>query len=144
MQIEFYNREREKITFTQLSNNQYQMKGGLYYRFGAETTEDLKAHRFSFVDPSGGPYISEGMTLGRIHPNWLGKIVRYITNTEENNTFLIVTYPERIVKATVNRKEVFRIYAESGNIVESLDNFNDAVKWIEDKYAKNLQDVFGN
>ena len=138
MKIEFRNRYNEVITFDRIEENKFVMSGGNYYRFGWDSEEDIKNKRFTFADPSGGPYISEGMTMGYIHPNWIRKIVQYITVMEGTEDLLIVTYPESIVKANVNKQDVFRVYSAEGRIIESLPSFNDAVKWIEDKYGKDL------
>lgn len=138
MKVEFRNRYNEAITFDRIEENKFVMSGGNYYRFGWDSEEDIKNKRFTFADPSGGPYISEGMTMGYIHPNWIRKIVQYITVMEGTEDLLIVTYPESIVKANVNKQDVFRVYSAEGRIIESLPSFNDAVKWIEDKYGKDL------
>ena len=144
MKIELRNRYNDVITFTRIEQDKFVMSGGQYYRFGWDSEEDVKNKRYVFVDPSGGPYISEGMTMGYIHPNWLGKIVNYITVMEGTEDLLIVTYPELIQKAIVNNKEEFRIYSLSGEVAEVLPSFNDAVKWIEDKYERRQTDKIGD
>jgi hypothetical protein len=144
MQIQYKNRYNDVITFTQLNENEYMMQGGSYYRFGLDSNEDSEKIRYTFVDPSGGPYISEGMTMGYVHQAWIGKIVRYITRIEENGALLIVTYPERIVKAIVNNKNEFRVYSLEGNVITTEESFNEAVKWIEDKYGENLQEMLSD
>jgi hypothetical protein len=136
MQITINNRYNDAITFTQLEENKYLMQGGKYFRYGGDSEEDIQAKRYSFVDPSGGPYISQGMTMGYIHQSWIGKIVNYITVDEESGNKIIITYPERIVKAMVNNKDEFRIYSAEGNIITTEQSFNEAVKWIEDKYER--------
>jgi hypothetical protein len=138
MKVEFRNRYNEVITFDRIEENKFIMSGGSYYRFGWDSEEDVKNKRFTFANPSGGPYVSEGMTMGYIHPNWIRKIVQYITVMEGTEDLLIVTYPESIVKANVNKQDVFRVYSPEGRIIESLPSFNDAVKWLEDKYGKDL------
>lgn len=138
--IDFYNRELVKIVFTQVNDNLYLMEGGTYHRYGFDSEENRLEKKYSFVEPNGGPYISEGMTLGYINPKWIGKIVRYITPSDKNpKTYSIITYPERIVEAIVDNERQFKIYAESGNVAIATDNFNDAVRWIENKYEKDMQ-----
>lgn len=142
--VTIHNRYGNPIEFRRLSENEFIMSGGQWIRFGAENEEDRLANKYTFVDPSGGPYISEGMTMGYVHHQWVSKIVRHCGHAKNDKRFdndlykendiLIVTYPEKIIRAIVNRESVFRIYSESGNIIESLPNFNEAVKWIEDKY----------
>lgn len=145
MTIDIYNRNGHPITFTRLSPNHFIMSNGQWLRFGLDNETKWEENKFTFVDPSGGPYISQGMSLGYIHKLWIGKIVShcsYANKSEEledatefnDNDVLIVTYPEQIVQAHVNGKEEFRIYSDNGNVIETLSNFNDAVKWIEDKY----------
>jgi len=136
MQIQFSNRHNDVITFTQLEENKFLMGGGKYCRYGWDSEEDFQSKRYSFVNPSGGPYISQGMTMGYIHQNWVGKIINYITVDEESGNKIIITYPERIVKATVNKKDEFRIYSAEGNVITTKESFNEAVKWIEDKYER--------
>jgi hypothetical protein len=136
MQITINNRYNDAITFTQLEENKFLMGGGKYCRYGWDSEDDLAAKRYTFVDPSGGPYISQGMTMGYIHQAWIGKIVNYITVDEESGNKIIITYLERIVKAMVNNKDEFRIYSAEGNIITTEQSFNEAVKWIEDKYER--------
>jgi len=134
--VTYSNRHNDKIVFTRIEENKFLMQGGQYMRFGWNSNEDIEKKRYIYVDPSGGPYISKGMTMGYVFKGWLRKIVDYITHDDSNNDLVIITHPESIVKAKVNRKDVFRIYSADGRIIETLDNFNDAVKWIEDKYER--------
>ena len=137
MQITINNRYNDAITFTRLEENKFLMQGGKYCRYGWDSEDDVAAKRYTFVDPSGGPYISQGMTMGYIHQAWIGKIIHYITLAdEESSDKIIITYPEQIVKATVNKKDEFRIYSPEGNVITTKNNFNDAVKWIEEKYER--------
>jgi hypothetical protein len=147
MRIEIHNRYGHPIVFTQLSPNQYIMSNAQWLRFGLDNDTKWDENKFAFVDPSGGPYIAQGMSMGYVHQPWLGKIVQHcsmankveeLKNIAEfkENDVLIVTYPEQIVRASVNNKAEFRVYSENGHVIETLDNFNDAVKWIEDKYER--------
>lgn len=140
MRVEFTNRYNELIVFTLAGPNQFLMQGGTYIRMGWDSEEDRLANKFTFADPSGGPYVSNGMTMGYIHPQLVSMIVHYLSwakpEDKNSNDILIHLYPERIVKAFVNKQEVFRIYSGTGNLVETLPNFNDAVKWIEEKYER--------
>lgn len=134
MQIQFSNRYNDVITITRLEEDKFLVQGGKYYRYGWDSEDDLVAKRYIFVDPSGGPYISQGMTMGYIHQPWLGKIVHYITlDDEKSDDKIIVTYPERIVQATVNQKTEYRIYSAEGEIITTRDTFNEAVSFIEQK-----------
>ena len=140
MRVDFINRYNDTISFERIDTDKFIMSGGKYLRFGWDSEKDVSKQKYIFVDPSGGPYISEGMTMGYIHDAWRGKIVRYITTIEGSQDLLIVTYPELIIKALVNNQEEFRVYALSGEVVETLPSFKEAVKWIEDKYERRQTD----
>lgn len=144
--IQIHNRYGNPIEFTRISDNQFIMSGGQWYRMGFDSEKPLEENKYVFADPSGGPYITQGLTMGYVNQGWMGKIVHYCswanrveelkdTDVKEND-ILITTYPELIVRATVNNKPEFRIYSPEGNVIETTDNFNDAVKWIEDKYER--------
>jgi hypothetical protein len=150
MQIEIPNRYGHPIVFTKLNPDQYIMSNGQWLRFGRDNGVKWEDNKFTFVDPSGGPYIAKGMSMGYVHQPWLGKIVQYCSMANrvkeiedvmdfKDNDVLIVTYPLQIVKAVVNNKQVFRVYSEKGLVIETLDTFNDAVKWIEDQYDERRQ-----
>lgn len=140
MQVEFKNRYNDSIVFTRMDENQFLMQGFKHFRTGWASEEDRIANKYCFVDPSGGPYVSQGMTMGYIDMRWIGKIVDHIAfadpTDKQNNNMIIHTYPEYIASALVNNIPEFRIYSERGEIVEKVSCFNDAVKWIEDKYEK--------
>jgi len=138
MRVDYINRYNDTISFERIDIDKFIMSGGKYLRFGWDSEKDVSKQRYIFVDPSGGPYISEGMTMGYIHDGWRGKIVRYITTIEDSKDLLIVAYPLQVVQAVENNKEEFRIYDKTGEIVQRLPSFNDAVKWLEDKYGKDL------
>lgn len=144
--VQIQNRYGNPIEFTRINDNQFIMSGGQWYRMGFDPEKPPEENKYVFADPSGGPYISQGMTMGYVNKGWTGKIVHYCswasrvdelkdTGVKEND-ILITTYPELIMKAIVNQKEEFRVYSFEGEIIERLDNFNDAVKWIEDKYER--------
>jgi hypothetical protein len=144
--IQIHNRYGNPIEFSRISDNKFIMSGGQWYRMGFDSEKPPEENKFVFADPSGGPYISQGMTMGYVNQGWMGKIVHYCSwanRVEElkdisvkENDILITTYPELIMKATVNNVQEFRIYSPEGNVIETTDNFNDAVKWIEDKYER--------
>ncbi len=97
MTVEFINRYQDVITFKEVSqgNNILMLlpeDAALFVRIGWKTDEDRKNGVYDMVDPSGGPYITEGTNMGRFHKNWEGKLVDYITpgNPSSKNTYLLV------------------------------------------------------
>ena len=142
--VQIHNRYGNPIEFVRIDENRFVMSGGQWIRMGFDANTKAEDNKYIFADPSGGPYISQGMTMGYVNKGWIGKIVRHCSWANKvdelkdagakENDILIVTYPERITQATVNQKPEFRVYSSEGEIIERLDTFNDAVKWIEDKY----------
>ena len=59
------NRYGDLYQFEKLSENQYIISGDLkYWRFGGKQGQsELDLLDLGFVDPSGGPFISVGMTI---------------------------------------------------------------------------------
>lgn len=145
--ITIHNRYGNPIEFNRIDENRFIMSGGQWIRMGFDANVKPEENKYLFVDPSGGPYISQGMSMGYIHQNWFNKIVRHCSyanridefKDKKDNDILIVTYPENIVRATVNQQPEFRIYSERGVVIETTSNFNDAVKRIEDKYDERRQ-----
>lgn len=142
--VVIHNRYGNPIEFTRFDDNKFIMSGGQWIRMGTDANTPYEENKFIFVDPSGGPYISQGMSMGYVNQGWMGKIVRHCSWANKldefkdvgmkDNDVLIVTYPELIVRATVNQMPEFRIYSPEGNVIDTTSNFNDAVRWIEDKY----------
>jgi hypothetical protein len=80
MTVEFNNRYRDKIYFTDNGDGTVTMSGGKWLRFGYD--EDPKIP--TMVDPSGGPYISIGSNLNVYFKDKVDRIVDEITFMEHN------------------------------------------------------------
>jgi hypothetical protein len=65
MQKKFKNRYGNEYWFEQLSEDTYAIRGDLkYWRFGGkEGQEEVNELDLGFVDPSGGPFISQGYKI---------------------------------------------------------------------------------
>lgn len=72
------NRHGDEFTFTLLENNNIQWSGNFtYHRYGYSDNDVI-----DFVDPSGGPFISKGMTI-------LNKKIKEFKRNESG--YLIIT-----------------------------------------------------
>lgn len=139
MKIEFVNRNNEVITFEGLADGTFTMRGGSYYRFGVyQTLYTIDDNVLYFVDPSGGPYIAKGMSLGIINSNWSSYLVRYCRINGDH--IVIYTYPDRIIKNKRNGEIIWKIYNPGGVVIEEFKSYEEAVKYIEEKYD---HDEFG-
>lgn len=71
--------------FEQVKENVYTIKGDLHHwRFGGKIgQENINLNDLSFVDPSGGPFLSEGKTIE-------GKVITRIYIDKENGVFFEV------------------------------------------------------
>lgn len=136
MKINFVNRDNEVITFEGLPDGTFTMRGGHYYRYGIfSKLHSIDDNVLNFVDPSGGPYIAQGMSMGFINPNWLGYIVWYCRFKDDY--IVIHTYPDRVVKNHSNGKVIWKIYNPNGVSIEEFNSYEEAIKYIEEKYNHN-------
>lgn len=136
MKINFVNRDNEVITFEGLPDGTFTMRGGHYYRYGIfSKLHSIDDNVLNFVDPSGGPYIAQGMSMGFINPNWLGYIVWYCRFKDDY--IVIHTYPDRVVKNHSNGKIIWKIYNPNGVSIEEFNSYEEAIKYIEEKYNHN-------
>lgn len=68
-EIKLYNRDHESYSLSSLEKNKYELKGPLkYLRLGLIQGYPTS---YSFIDPSGGPYIALNHTI----PGIKGKVV---------------------------------------------------------------------
>lgn len=60
-----YNRYGDEYHFQRIGPNTFTLVGDLkYWRYGGKpNTDNIDYNDLGFVDPSGGPYISEGYTI---------------------------------------------------------------------------------
>ena len=136
MKINFVNRDNEVITFEGLPDGTFTMRGGHYYRYGIfSKLHSIDDNVLNFVDPSGGPYIAQGMSMGFINPNWLGYIVWYCRFKDDY--IVIHTYPDRVVKNHSDGKIIWKIYNPNGVSIEEFKSYEEAIKYIEEKYNHN-------
>lgn len=132
MNFIYVNRDGDPIEFEFLSENLVAMKNAKYVSFGWDTEDQMNQQKFTMVDPAGGPYLSSGMSLGYLNNKLLRHIIHYITTEDKN--ILLHLYPEKIVEATINGQRYYKVYSGSGDELERFISYNDAVKFIEDKY----------
>lgn len=140
--VVIHNRYGNPIEFLRLSENHFLMRGGQWIRMGTDANTTYEENKYIFTDPSGGPYISQGMTMAYVNQNWMGKIVRYCSWANKvdelkdqelkDNDVLIVTYPERLQLARVNGKAEFRIYSGDGELVKTTENLQSGIDAIEE------------
>ena len=96
MIVKYITRYEDLITFKEISGNILMTinkePDELFFRIGWNSDEDKDNLKYSMIDPSGGPYITEGTNMGRFHNSWEGKIIDYITpgNPSSKNTYLLV------------------------------------------------------
>lgn len=131
-EVIIHNRNGNPIEFIRLTENHFLMRGGQWIRMGTDANTENEENKYNFAEPSGGPYISEGMTMGNINQNWFGKIVHccsWANKVEElktiglkDNDVLITTYPQRLQMARVNGKGEFRIYSNTGELIQTVGN----------------------
>lgn len=136
MKIDYKNRHKDVITFELLPDGTFTMKGGSYYNFGVyQKLYTINDNVLYYVDPSGGPFVSKGMSMGFFTPRWLGYIVRYCRINGDH--IVIFPYPDRIVKNKTNGEIFWKIYNPDGVNIEVYKSYEDAVKYIEEKYDNN-------
>jgi len=134
--ISFINRDGNVITFTKLEDQSVIMQGFKNCRFAFDsdlyTFED---NMLFMVDPSGGPYLTKGMSLEHINPAWYHLIIRYFR--VEDGKVHIYFYPDSISKNHTNGEVIWKIHNSDGEIIEQKKSYEKAVKWIESKYDYN-------
>jgi hypothetical protein len=71
--IDFYNRYGDKVYLEYKENNDWVLKGDAmkYCRILFDDLEDGTKHIYA-VDPSGGPYLSEGSNIESVHKKITG------------------------------------------------------------------------
>jgi len=75
--MEYKNRYGDVFTFTELENGNIQWSGNFeYHRFG------YNDNKITMVDPSGGPYLTEGM-------EFMGKTIKEFKSNKKG--YLIIT-----------------------------------------------------
>lgn len=123
----YKNRYGDEIEFKRESDFLFSMNGGQYYRFalfGGENNQNI----YSMADPSGGPYVSSGLDMGRFDREWDGLIVDYITI--ENDSVLLHMIKGRAFKGVTNNIEEIRWYPD-GSEDGSFESFEDIRVMIE-------------
>lgn len=141
-EVMIHNRYGNPIEFIRLSENHFLMRWGQWIRMGTDANTSYEENKYIFTDPSGGPYISQGMTMAYVNRNWFGKIVHYCSwanKVEElktielkDNDVLITTYPQRLQMARVNGKAEFRIYSNTGELICTEENLQAGLDAIEE------------
>lgn len=86
--------------------------------------------KYEALEPSGGPFMSKGMTMGFIHKMFNGRIVRYFTM--EDGKIYIHLYPERIFNSVINGMHCCKIFSECGKMLQVVEDLNHAVSWVMD------------
>lgn len=84
MSMEYRNRYGDILTFNKVDDTCIEMKGGTYYRMGFNPKEPDK---YNMVDPSGGPYIAQGLDMGCFDSDWEGMKVEYITYNSKSEAY---------------------------------------------------------
>lgn len=116
----YINRYGDFIDFNRVSEWEIEMLGGEYCRYGWDTDEDRINHRYSMIDPSGGPYIARGSNMGRFDKIWEGLIVNYIDNNR-----ILRLYEGRMVMAVVNDENEMRWYPASEDGYKTYNNMDE-------------------
>ena len=82
--MEYTNRYGDVFTFEQLENGNIQWSGNFeYVRFGFKDDPNV----VTMVDPSGGPYIAEGMDMKLF--GFDGKIVNGFINNDDGYEIVV-------------------------------------------------------
>jgi hypothetical protein len=88
MIVEYINRYQDKIIFEEISGNIKMIlpeDSASFLRIGWNSDSDKKNGVYNTIDPSGGPYITEGTNMGLFHKDWNGKIVKSIIGKPNSN-----------------------------------------------------------
>lgn len=87
-EIKLYNRYRENVYLKHIVDNKYELiTPDPYMRFGIKD-DDLS--NYTFVDPSGGPFISEDGVVEEYKTNNQYKVEKIYSEKKENNEYRIV------------------------------------------------------
>jgi hypothetical protein len=94
MIVEYINRYQDKIIFEEVSENIKMLLPedvASFLRIGWKNDKDKENGVYDMVDPSGGPYITEGTNMGLFHKDWDGKIVKsIIARPNSNKEYLLL------------------------------------------------------
>jgi hypothetical protein len=73
----YINRYGDKIIFKEISENEIEMLGFEYFRSGLNENKET-----TFIDPSGGPFISVGTDVGRYFEDGIERRIKSIERLE--------------------------------------------------------------
>lgn len=82
MTVEYNNRHRDKLYFTENSDSDIVMSGAMYLRYGYNDDPS----EVNMVDPSGGPYIEIGTNLRHFFRDGKDRFVEAIEILEKSNS----------------------------------------------------------
>lgn len=74
--VEYYNRHNEKLIFEKINNN---IKLTEYFGMGVRAGFDKDPENITFIDPSGGPYLSIGDDMGIFNKKFDGLIIQKLS-----------------------------------------------------------------
>ena len=76
--IEYKNRYNDVFTFSKTEDGNILMEGPFEYMRIGRSNENI----ITMIDPSGGPYLDEGMNMGIFHESFKGMIIEQFKSVD--------------------------------------------------------------